>query len=61
MFSIDKLRMRLLHWMRCRHKNTSRAFSHTVLSTTPHREYYVKCLDCGEELDYDWEKMKICQ
>ena len=44
------LRMLLL---RCPHRNMSRPI------TPAHSGTYVVCLDCGTQLPYDWENMRV--
>lgn len=44
------LRMLLL---RCPHRNMSRPI------TPAHSATYVVCLDCGTQLPYDWENMRV--
>lgn len=64
MVSRSGLWLWLFNWLtRCRHKRTT-------FPQTPRQHYpspymsgggytYVKCLDCGKVLAYDWEKMEI--
>lgn len=39
--------------LRCPHRNMSRPI------TPAHSGTYVVCLDCGTQLPYDWENMRI--
>lgn len=48
----------------CSHKRTTFPMtparrSADVPVSTPLRGTYVACLDCGKELGYDWDKMRI--
>jgi hypothetical protein len=49
-------------WFGCSHRKTT--FPMTVSGRSPQngqvsRRTYVTCLNCGEELAYNWNKMKI--
>jgi len=43
----------------CSHKNTG--FPITPRSKLPRRRFdtYVVCLDCGKEMPYSWEEMRV--
>ena len=51
----------------CRHRHVTKPFSHPRAAASPKADWepvgeaapYVVCLDCGAELKYDWELMRI--
>jgi hypothetical protein len=49
----------------CSHRNITfpqtptRKNSGFATSGSPRHGTYVTCLDCGKELDYDWEEMRV--
>ena len=52
----------LNHFFGCAHRNTSFPLTSTGRpgSGVPRgRATYVTCLDCGTELAYDWDKMRV--
>ncbi len=54
-------------WLACRHRHITKPFSHPRAAANPKADWepvgeaapYVVCLDCGAELKYDWELMRI--
>lgn len=51
----------LNHFFGCTHQKTS--FPLTPIgrhgSSAPRRATYVTCLECGVELEYDWDRMRV--
>ena len=43
----------------CRHENTTFPFTPKSTSGSERPATYVTCLDCGQELQYDWANMHI--
>lgn len=49
----------------CSHRRTTfpltpvRKTSGFQASSAPRRDMYVTCLDCGKELAYNWEEMRV--
>jgi len=59
--------LRLLR-ISCSHRNTSKPFSKSAVvkrsdnwDAVTTTEHYVVCFDCGKELTYDWQHMRISQ
>jgi hypothetical protein len=59
--------LRLLH-IACSHRHTSKPFSKSKPSPRSDNwdavtgtGHYVVCFDCGKELTYDWQQMRITQ
>ncbi len=43
----------------CSHKHTTFPMTPVRATTMKARQTYVACLDCGRELPYNWEEMRI--
>ena len=59
--------LRLLH-ISCPHRHTSKPFAKGSVThrsddwdTVSDAGHYVVCFDCGRELPYDWQEMRIVQ
>ncbi len=44
---------------RCPHRNMSRPMTPVRRQGLAHSGTYVVCLDCGTQLPYDWENMRV--
>src|SRR5262249_10328884 len=47
------------HIFACTHRKTSFPMTCTISSPARRRATYVTCLECGAELAYDWEQMRV--
>ena len=43
----------------CQHKRISRPITLSTKPGVPQADTYVVCLDCGDQLSYDWNCMRI--
>ena len=43
----------------CPHRNTTFPLTPVRRNGASHTGMYVACLDCGKELSYDWEEMRV--
>ena len=43
----------------CSHRRTTFPLTPARRSGVARHNTYVSCLDCGKELDYDWDEMRV--